>query len=181
MTAYYCSIPAENYSQYRQLIHEQGNNGKAVFYAYLNYAKAVSEGDDISRQSILDLLYEQCLYKPMYSVNNTFDEFHAFENLVTNFLKENADQYSIEQNVSYAGFPIPLLIKNETNQKAIALYFDLFHEYPSEEAYAWDMFREDHLTKMGFVVGRVWSYSWWQNSSAEKSRILALLNKALKD
>jgi DNA polymerase III delta prime subunit len=177
----FTSIPAENYSQYRQLIQTEGNNGKAILYAYLNYAKAVSEGDETSRQAILDLLFDQCIFKPIYNVNNTFDEFRAFENLVCQFLIKNFPDFSIKQNDSYAGFPIPLLVKNEENQKAVALYFDLFHEYASEEAYAWDMFREKHLTKMGFAVGRVWSYSWWQNTEAEKSRILALIKKELKD
>lgn len=176
----YSSIPPENYSQYRQLIEEKGNNGKGILYAYLNYAKAVSEGDEKSRQSILNFLFEHCLHKPIYNINARFDEYHDFEKLVFEYLLEELPDYTIKQNARYAGFPIPLLIQNEKNEAAIALYFDLFHDFASEEAYAWDIFREAHLTKMGFTVGRVWSYSWWQNTEAEKSRVLALIHQALK-
>ncbi len=176
----YTSIPAENYTQYRQLIEEKGNQGKGIFYAYLNYAKAVSEADEKSRQAILNLLYDHCLYKPLYLADTSFDETHSFGELVTEYLRSALPDYHIKQNASYAGFPIPLLIYGQEEKASVALYFDLFHEYASEEAYAWDIFREKHLSKMGLAVARVWSYAWWQNQEAEKSRILAFVKKHLR-
>ncbi|MCH8566715.1 MAG: DUF4011 domain-containing protein [Balneolales bacterium] len=51
------SVPAEVFMQYDVALRAEGeNNRKAVFYAYLAYAKAVSNGDDIARNEVLGAL-----------------------------------------------------------------------------------------------------------------------------
>ena len=177
----YSSIPAENYGQYRQLIAKDGNNGKAILYAYLAYAKAVSEGDETIRKSILNSVFEQCSQKPMQHVEMPGFERHNFENLVFETLKQALPGLQLEQNATYSGFSIPILIRNQANEPKVALYFDVFHKHFSEEAYAWDLFYETHLEKMGFGVGRVWSYSWWQDTKAEKQRLLDLIKSKIEN
>ena len=50
------SIPEENIQGWEKEIQSQGNNGKAVFYAYLAYAKAVSENNSETEARILNVL-----------------------------------------------------------------------------------------------------------------------------
>lgn len=173
----FTSIPPEYYGQYRQLIAGEGNNGKAILYAYLAYAKAVSEGDAIMRDAILKLVYEHCSQKPLHQIQMPNSDLHSFKQLVFDTLQQALPGVMMEQNAVYSGFSIPVLIYNQDKQPKVALYFDVFHEFYSEEAYAWDMFYETHLEKMGFAVGRVWSYSWWQNTKAEQQRILEFLKE----
>ncbi|HLA58276.1 MAG TPA: DEAD/DEAH box helicase, partial [Puia sp.] len=54
------SIPSENIRGYTQLLQQQKNNGRAVFYAYLAYAKAVSDKNIEQVDSILKQLYDNC-------------------------------------------------------------------------------------------------------------------------
>ena len=55
---YVCtSIPEEAFLSYKDLLLAGGgNNRRGVFYAYLAYAKAVSEGNDLLRLDILQTL-----------------------------------------------------------------------------------------------------------------------------
>jgi hypothetical protein len=170
----FTSIPSEYYGRYREhLTQAAGNSGKGVFYAYLAYCKAVSEGDEISRAAILKQVYENSSNKPLHQVYSAIDGQGAFAKIVADSLQADLPEgMQLATNANYLGFNIPILISNAEGKGVLALYFDLFDEGYSEEAYAWDMFREEHLQNMGLVVERVWSYNWWQNAVGEKERVL---------
>ena len=58
---YVCtSIPQEHFNSYSTLLQQMKNNGRAVFYSYLAYAKSVSENNSETRKSLLKQLYENC-------------------------------------------------------------------------------------------------------------------------
>jgi hypothetical protein len=176
--AVFTSIPSRYYEQYRTAIQEKGNVGKAIFYAYLAYAKAVYEKDDASRKAILQLLQEHCLRKAfndkLYSSNE-----NAFKERVANFLKQHFPN-RVFINYQYAGFEIPLLIKDEEGKPRWAFDFDTFHQYASEEAYCWDLFRTHHLTEFGFIYHRIWSKDWWEDADAAKEQLLEWIKSPLE-
>ncbi|WP_052594504.1 AAA domain-containing protein [Aureispira sp. CCB-QB1] len=168
--AIFTSIPSNYYEQYRSAIQEKGNVGKAVFYAYLAYAKAVHEEDHPSRKAILQLLQE-------HSPSALFDDSlywsndNAFKERVANFLKQHFPN-RVLVNYQYAGFTIPLLVKDATGKPTWAFDFDTFHQTASQEAYCWDLFREHHLTEFGFIYHRIWSKDWWDDIQTAKEQLL---------
>jgi hypothetical protein len=174
--AVFTSIPARYYEQYRTAIQEKGNVGKAIFYAYLAYAKAIHEQDEASRKAILQLLQEHCLRQAfedrLYSPNE-----NAFKERVANFLKAHFPN-RVFVNYQYAGFNIPLLIKDEAGKPTWAFDFDTFHQYASEEAYCWDLFRSHHLTEFGFIYHRIWSKDWWEDADAAKEQLIEWISSS---
>jgi|GEM_PF-1462016 len=166
----FTSIPTSYYEGYRALILEKGNIGKGIFYAYLAYAKAVSNGDDMTRQAILELLKNngrnQAIQQELYTVQEDAFKLHVFDYLQQHYPKQVVLDYQ------YAGFSIPLLIKDKTGQARLALYFDTYHLAPSQEAYKWDLFQEQHLHTFGFQCYRIWSKDWWKDRSKAQMSLL---------
>jgi len=169
----FTSIPSSYYEGYRKEISAKGNMGKGVFYAYLAYAKAVSQQDEPTRKAILQLLYQHCLKKPvddrLYQVHN-----NTFKERVTDFLMEQFPN-RVVANYRFAGFEIPLMVKDSNGQPKWAFDFDSFHQYESEEAYAWDLFRETHLNNFGFEYHRIWSKDWWRDIATAQANLVALI------
>jgi hypothetical protein len=156
------SIPSAYYEGYRQEIIKKGNTGKGIFYAYLAYAKAVSDQNDSIRQSILKLIFEHCNKKPVAPfLYNPKDDL--FEVQVINFLTTEFPNLVVKTKFHHGGFILPIAVLNEQEDVIIAFYFDVFHDQYSEEAYAWDIFHEQYLKKMGIACYRIWSKEWWEN------------------
>ena len=171
----FTSIPSQYYERYRDEIIERGNMGKGVLYAYLAYAKAVSQGDEATREAILQLLYQHCLNKPIDNVLYQVQD-NDFKERVASFLQTQFPN-RVLSNYQYAGFKIPLVVKDVHGQPKLAFYYDTYHEQRSEEAYAWDLFREHHLSRLGFDCHRIWSKDWWQDSNRAKNQLVQLIQK----
>src|SRR5690606_3935284 len=107
---YVCSsIPQEVFLNYKEhLLTEGSNNRRGAFYAYLAYAKAVSEQDVESRLAVLNALAENSSNK------TTIDNFNSdlespFEEEVYEALTEHFDEEKIIPQLQFAGFRIDLV------------------------------------------------------------------------
>lgn len=165
------SIPSNYYQNYQREILQKGNTGKGIFYAYLAYAEAVSEGHEQKRQEILNLVFDQCQKKPFHQSFNKPNN-RLFEQQVFSFLQTAFPNLTIKSNYQHAGFSLPIAILNDNNQVNIAFYHDIFHERHSEEAYAWDMFHEMYLKKLGIHCYRIWSKDWWENTHQAQQKLI---------
>lgn len=172
------SIPENHYQTYPQEIAKMGNTGKGILYAYLAYAKAVSEQNTTERQKILALLYQHCTQKPLGQ--QTFGENkQAFAQQVVSFLQTQMPHLTIQSNYHYAGFILPLAILDANNKICLAFYYDIYHQQFSEEAYAWDLFHEQYLQKKGIVCHRIWSKEWWENRQQAQQKLLVQIRDVM--
>lgn len=173
------SIPQEYINQYNSLLQAGKNNGRAVFYAYLAYAKAVSEADNETRVLILDQLYKNCEAKIFEPDRETFGSESPFEEEVYNSLALHLDPARLEQQYKVGGFKIDLVVKSKnTGQPVIAIECDGAKYHSSNEAYAWDMFRQSQLEQYGFIFYRIWSTNWWHSQERELNKLLNFINDA---
>lgn len=170
----YSSVPESYYMAYEQAIEQQGNQGKAIFYAYLAYARAISEGDEASRQRILQLLQSHSRRSNQYQ-HSPYAEHPAFAQRVQSFLEQHFPQHRIERNYQYAGFRLDLALLDAKGKLWAAVEIDASERHESDEAWAWDLFRERHIPQWGLRFVRVWSYSWWTRPEQEQQRVLQLL------
>lgn len=176
---YICnSFPPEHINQYAQLIHEKGNKGRAVLYAYLTYAKAVSEGNSEQRINILNLLSQYCVDK-LYEKNELgIGSESIFEDEVFSRLASHIGSERIEQQYPVGGFRIDMVIHPKFVRGAkIALECDGAKYHSSPEAYAWDIFRQEQLEKFGFNFYRIWSTKWWDSPEKELESLLEFVYK----
>ena len=170
---YVCtSIPLEKINEFSNLLQQSKNTGRGVFYAYLAYAKSVSDGNLDARENILSLLYENCESKS-YDVEEVYGSESPFEDEVFYRLAEKIGQERLQQQYKIGGFRIDLIIKSKvTSKPVIAIECDGAKYHSSNEAYAWDMFRQSRLEEQGFVFYRIWSTNWWNSSEKELKKLV---------
>ena len=176
------SIPSEHINSYPTLLQEMKNNGRAVFYAYLAYSRAVSTNDIETKNTILNLLYENSESKSFDIEYDALGSESPFEDEVYYRLAEKVGQDRLEQQYRVGGFRIDIIIKSRiTGKPLIALECDGAKYHSSNEAYSWDMFRQTRLEEHGFVFYRIWSTNWWRSSDNELVKLLDFINKIDND
>ncbi|WP_026979079.1 AAA domain-containing protein [Flavobacterium tegetincola] len=157
------SIPTDYFGNYKEALEKEGaNNRRAVFYAYLNYCKAVSDENEAKRKEILRDLITFSHSKPTEEKESK----KLFKEQIFNQFKVKFLDYDFELNHPFGGYTIDILIKIP-NGKSIALECLSKETYQGELAYLEDLHKEKILKNSGFEYARIWSQNWWQNSERE--------------
>lgn len=177
---YLCtSIPQENINQYSSLLQEFKNNGRAIFYSYLAYARAVSENNTETKELILKQLYENCETKSFDIEYDVVGSESPFEDEVYYRLANKIGQERIQQQFKMGGFRIDLVVKSKlTGKPIIAVECDGAKYHSSNEAYAWDMFRQSRLEEQGFIFYRIWSTNWFNYTEKELNKLVEFIHKS---
>ena len=180
---YLCtSIPQEHYNTYPVLLQQMKNNGRAIFYSYLAYAKSVSENNIEIKKSLLKQLYENCESKTFEIDHDVYGSESPFEEEVYYQLAEKVGQDRLQQQYKIGGFRIDLIVKSKvTGKPIIAIECDGAKYHSSNEAYAWDMFRQSRLEEQGFTFYRIWSTNWWYSSEKELKKLVAFIEQVDKE
>lgn len=172
------SIPQEHYNSYPVLLQQMKNNGRAIFYSYLAYAKSVSENNLETKESLLKQLYENCESKTFEIDHDVYGSESPFEEEVYYLLAEKVGQERLQQQYPIGGFRIDLVVKSKvTGKPIIAIECDGAKYHSSNEAYAWDMFRQSRLEEQGFTFYRIWSTNWWYSSEKELKKLVAFISQ----
>ncbi len=176
------SIPQEHYNSYPVLLQQMKNNGRAIFYSYLAYAKSVSENNLETKESLLKQLYENCESKTFEIDHDVYGSESPFEEEVYYRLAEKIGQDRLQQQYKIGGFRIDLIVKSKvTGKPIIAIECDGAKYHSSNEAYAWDMFRQSRLEEQGFTFYRIWSTNWWYSVEKELKKVVAFISQVDKE
>lgn len=171
------SIPEEKINEYPTLLRENKNTGRGIFYAYLAYSKAISEKNTEVQEEILKLLYDNCESRQYDNEYNLGSE-SPFEEEVFNRLVAKIGEDRIQQQYKIGGFRIDLVIKSKITMKPIiAIECDGAEYHISNEAYAWDIFRESVITPYGFIFYRIWSTNWWYSAEKELNKLIEFIDR----
>jgi very-short-patch-repair endonuclease len=171
------SIPDEKINEYPTLLRENKNTGRGIFYAYLAYSKAISVRNTEAQEEILKLLYDNCESRQYDNEYNLGSE-SPFEEEVFNRLVSKIGENRVEQQYKIGGFRIDLVIKSKITMKPIiALECDGAEYHSSNEAYAWDIFREGVISPYGFKFYRIWSTNWWYSADKELNRLVEFIER----
>lgn len=177
-----CSIPQSYINQYSNLLQQFKNTGRGILYAYLAYAKSVSDGNTEIREGLLKQLYENCESKSFDVDDNYYGSESPFEEEVYYRLAEMVGQNRLQQQYKIGGFRIDLVVKSRvTGKPIIAIECDGAKYHSSNEAYAWDMFRQSRLEEQGFIFYRIWSTNWWHSEDKELKRLVSFISQIDKD
>jgi very-short-patch-repair endonuclease len=176
------SIPQEHYNSYPVLLQQMKNNGRAIFYSYLAYAKSISENNLETKESLLNQLYENCESKTFEIDHDVYGSESPFEEEVYYRLAEKIGQHRLQQQYKIGGFRIDLIVKSKvTGKPIIAIECDGAKYHSSNEAYAWDMFRQSRLEEQGFTFYRIWSTNWWYSVEKELRKVVAFISQVDKE
>jgi hypothetical protein len=170
------SIPSDYINQWSSLLQQLRNNGRAVFYTYLAYAKAVSDNNTEIRNSILDQLYSNCDSKVFELDHDALGSESPFEDEVYYRLAERIGQDRIEQQFKIGGFRVDMVVRSQTTgEPMIAIECDGAKYHSSNEAYAWDMFRQKQIENYGLKFHRIWSTNWWLSPNKELDKLIQFI------
>lgn len=167
------SIPEPVIESYKNELDLIGaNNKRAVFYAYLAYAKSVSEKNEEKRIQILSDLEENGnnrdeSFVPNGELESPFEE-EVYEELMRYF-----DPSEIIIQYKFAEFRIDLVyLSKNPNVPKIAIECDGKQYHSSKESYLHDIHRQRILEDKGFVFHRIWSTNWWRNYKKETTKLV---------
>jgi hypothetical protein len=175
---YVCtSIPQTHVAQYAELLRQFRNRGRAALFAYLMYAKAVSDGNEELRLSILGELSQHCNEKPYHVTELGAGSESPFEEEVYSVLTQHIEESRVIQQYKLGGFRIDMAICSKiTGKPFIAIECDGAKYHSSSEAYAWDLFRQEQLEKYGLIFHRIWSTRWWDSADKETVELLNFIS-----
>ncbi len=166
-----CSIPSNIYSNYKVHLEEEGsNNGKAVFFAYLAYAKAVSDGNLIAKKSVLETLklyQDNCDFTEKNSVKGTC----KFVDFVEKTIKQEFPHIELSKNQHLGGIFLNFLLKNSQG-KIFAIDCVGSNVKANNESYLLDFHKERILRRLNINYHRIWSARWWRNKNEEKKDLI---------
>lgn len=175
---YVCSsVPEQAFMNYKDfLLTEGSNNKRAVFYAYLAYSKAVSEGNNDSRIGILTALSENSTKSTSFNVGSFGELESPFEEEVYQRLVDEVDESKLIPQMKVSEFRIDIVYDPKiAGVPKIAIECDGAKYHSSREAYLHDRHRQKILESHGFVFHRIWSTNWWRNPQKETKRLIEFI------
>ena len=147
------------------------NKGPMLFKKYLQYAKAVSEGNNELTQEIL--------YSVCDSGTSRSEEVHYdsdFENQVHDALKK--ENLIVDTQIGVSGYKIDLAVYDmESSKYILGIECDGAAFHSSKSARERDIYRQRYLESRGWNIIRIWSKDWWTNSQKEVEKIVNRVNE----
>lgn len=168
------SIPSEYYLKYEDLLTHEGNDGKAIFYAYLVYAKAVSDNDIALKELVLS-----SISRNVDALNVSREDLELtespFEEEVYQRMTKYIPKEYIHAQQKVGGFRLDLVVDTNDASKKIAIECDGATYHRSEEDHFWDIFRQEYLENFGYIFHRIWSENWFEDPSSEMRKLMAFI------
>lgn len=151
------------------------NNGPKLFKRYLQYVKAVSDGN---RELTQEILNSVCDSKVGRNEEIHFDS--DFENEVHDALEEAG--LVVDTQIGVSGYKIDLGVYDTKRSKYIlGIECDGATFHSSKSARERDIYRQRYLESRGWNIIRIWSKNWWSNPQREVDRIVKRVNEILAE
>jgi DNA polymerase III delta prime subunit len=172
------SVPQEIYLNYREYLKKEGaNNRGAVFFAYLAYCRAVSEGNHAERAAVLQALDENSPSEKKMHAWNESSHF-PFGKAVYQTIADTFGEDHVQAPFQFAGFTLDILYDPKiAGVPRLAIECDGSKKHDQREAYLYDLHRKKILEKSGFIFLSIWSVNWWRNPELEKSKLIAFIRE----
>ena len=164
------SIPREYHNQFEQELisgaqGQQGQWSRGLLYAYIQYAQAVSTGDEVRIKRILDILQANSLKDEARQLPSVEALESPFEDEVRNILREQYEASEITLQQPAMGFRIDMVVTPHSHPGLkIAIECDGEAYHSGWENQLADFHRENLLKGAGYKFVRIWSRNWWQDT-----------------
>ena len=152
-------------------VESSKNKGPKLFKKYLQYARAVSNGNQNEAESTLNSVLDTNI---IYNDGVNFDS--DFESEVYDALVEKG--YDVHKQVGVSGYRIDLAIYDRKKSKYIlGIECDGAAFHSSKSARERDIYRQRYLESRGWKIARIWSKNWWNNPKVEIEKIEKLIKE----
>lgn len=174
----YTSIPEQVYTNFYEDIKIKGNTGKGIFFAYLAYAKSISDGNIVQRNGLVNLIKE----------NAGFQEKTKRFHFISSTLKEDIRQklglifpeYELATNYTFGGILLDIVLL-KSGKPFLAIECEGNNAIFGEAAYRNTLFKIKLLANYNLSAYQIWSYNWWKNELSIINEIKKILVNLEKD
>lgn len=141
------------------------------FWKYMQYARAVSDGNNEERLRVLGGL-------PKYGETQppTGEPENEFEEQVGAFIRKCG--YEVAYQVGESGFRIDIGVRASNGEFFCGVECDGASYHSGWRARHRDVWRQDILEGKGWKIVRVWSTEWFQNKDGAKEKLRTALKEA---
>lgn len=169
----FSSIPSEYFSQYTSDILEYGNRGKAILYAYLDYAQAIEQQNQEAKAIILDLLKDACEEEGNTLHHQNLDR--PFSQELYHYLIDHIHEDCILPNYQLGDYQLDFVILDEQGKPKVVIDCDGAPWHESPQAYSYDLHRQRIFETQGLNVFHVWTKAWWPEPTKELDKFTEFL------
>ena len=146
-------------------VESSKNRGPKLLKKYLEYVRAVSNGDKESAKIVLNSVLDSDVER------NTVVKFDSiFEEEVYDALTKEG--FDVDTQIGVSGYKIDLGIYDKVTSKYIlGIECDGAAYHSSKEARERDIHRQRYLESRGWKIFRIWSKDWWKDSDKEIAKL----------
>ncbi|MDF2699673.1 MAG: hypothetical protein K0Q49_1229 [Haloplasmataceae bacterium] len=153
-------------------VEELKSTGPKLLKSYLDYVKAVSNGDNSTAEKILRSLYE-----PADSISS--DDLNSFAENVYQELTNIG--FQVDKQVGIGTNKINLAIRDTVSNKyMLGIELDLYNRNQNSTKEI-DYHRQKYLESHGWTIHRIWSSDWWRSKDKEINKIINMMNKLIEN
>ncbi|MDA7712092.1 AAA domain-containing protein [Flavobacteriaceae bacterium] len=168
------SIPDSVINEFSYLIDERGNRTKAIFYAFLKYAKAISQGQRKLANQVLDKISIQgdssAPKAPFLEA-----DLKRFSDYLKQVLEDQSGlKLNLKNNFQLGGFVYEISITDEQS-KTLVIDLNGKIKLNSYEDYIFDVKRCEIAVDQGFGYYRLWLSNFYNNPGYEIKKLLTIL------
>jgi hypothetical protein len=170
----FSSIPEAVYKGYHTLIQENGNRGKSILYAYLNYVKAIYEENQKGVTDVLQVVSQKQFNNPhKRRLNSEMLKYFSID-LVENLSKKLNQKIYFENYFKIGGYEYEIaLIKKSGEILLLDINGKIIHN--GFEDYIFDIDRCQIAQKSNFKYYRLWLSNFYNHDEFEINKLKTLL------
>jgi hypothetical protein len=169
----YTSIPEQVYTNFYDEIKEKGNNGKGIFFAYLAYAKSISEGNLVQRNGLVGIIKENAGLQEKVKANELLS--NALKEDISTKLKLSFPEFEVATNYTFGGILLDIVLL-KAEKPVFVLEFEGKNGVFENAAYRNAMFKTQLLENYNLSSYTIWSYNWWKDEEKVINEIKLKLN-----
>lgn len=145
------------------------NEGPRILKKYLQYARAVSDGNKELADSILKSFGDE-----RWTVPDEIGESRIADRVYSALTRKG---YTVERNVGIGGYQIDLAVK-QNNRFILGIECDTHLYTLPASTRERDYHRQKYLESRGWRIHRVWTPGMWKNPDREIARIIEAIERS---
>lgn len=150
-------------------VDETKNEGPRILKKYLQYARAISDGERELADSILHSFGDD-----RWRTAEEFDSGRIADRVFNALTRKG---YTVERNVGIGGYQIDLAVK-QNDRYILGIECDSRLYELSSSTRERDYHRQKYLESRGWKIHRVWTPGMWKDPEKEISRIIQAIEKS---
>ncbi|MDY5678936.1 MAG: AAA domain-containing protein [Candidatus Methanomethylophilaceae archaeon] len=149
-------------------VEETKNEGPRILKKYLQYARAISDGDRELADSILHSFGDD-----RWIDNEDYDSGKIADRVYSILTRKG---YTVERNVGIGGYQIDLAVK-QNDRYILGIECDSRLYELSSSTRERDYHRQKYLESRGWKIHRVWTPGMWKDPDKEIARIIEAIER----